>query len=248
MMIVTELALALVLSQADALAWGGGEAGELRSQAALLGTFRDPAGLADFRRRLPWRDDEESPATPQEQEKQEPPVPAPRNARQEETRSVDFSWLELYPRVGMAAFSSRYHVNPSACFGVAARAPVPWLSPSSNPNGEYFGFFAELDVSVIKRTIFPKLDKPSGPIFMIGAGVDYTIYRNESWLLMVEAGVHYVNFGGITDLTNGLTPMFGLIAGISVSRGMSLSISPEIEYPKTGDYIMMMTLGLVWEF
>jgi hypothetical protein len=78
--------------------------------------------------------------------------------------------------------------------------------------------------------------------------VDYTIYRSESWLLMVEAGVHYVNFGGITDLTNGLTPMFGAIAGISVSRGMSLTLSPEIEYPKTGDYIMMLTLGLVWEF
>src|SRR5436190_5296812 len=242
MMILRDLFLALALSQADGLARGGGEADELRAQAPLRGAARDPEGLEDLRRRVP-------PSTLQEAEKQEPPpAPAPRNAAPEETPSLDFSWLELYPRVGLAAFSSKYHVNPSACFGVAARAPMPWLSPSSNPHGEYFGLFAELDVSVIKRTIFPKLDKPSGPIFMIGFGVDYTIYRSESWLLMVEGGVHYVNFGGITDLTNGLTPMFGAIAGISVSRGMSLTLSPEIEYPKTGDYIMMLTLGLVWEF
>ena len=244
MMVLTDLVLFVALA-------GAGDAEELRSQALRHGLAPDAEALEDFRRRLPaLRDEEPAPAkrAAQEAEKQEPPVPAPREARQDETPSIDFSWLELYPRIGIAAFGSKYHVSPSACFGVAARAPMPWLSPSSNPHGEYFGLFAELDVSVIKRDIFPKLDKASGPILMVGFGVDYTIYRSESWLLMVEAGVHYVHFGGITDLTNGMTPMFGLIGGISVSRGLSLSLSPEIEYPKTGDYIMMMTLGLVWEF
>jgi hypothetical protein len=246
MTVLTQLVLSLALA-------GAGDAEDLRVRALRQGAAPDVEALQDLRRRTPSLQ-EPAPtaasAPPQEGEKQEPPSPAPRGAKPqgEETPSIDFSWLELYPRLGIAAFGSKYHVNPSACFGVAARAPMPWLSPSSNPHGEYFGLFAELDVSVIKRDIFPKLEKDGGPIFMIGFGVDYTIFRNESWLLMVEAGVHYVNFGGITDLTNGLTPMFGLITGISVSRGLSLSLSPEIEYPKTGDYIMMLTLGLVWEF
>jgi hypothetical protein len=246
MMVLMDLVLLLTLGAA-----GGSNAEDWLPQAFRLGMGEDPEGLEDLRRRIPgFRDDETEPGAPPQEEgqKQEPPIPAPRDSKQEETPSIDFTWLEIYPRVGMASFSSKYHVNPSACFGVAARAPMPWLSPSSNPNGEYFGLFAELDVSVIKRNIFPKLDKPSGPVLMVGFGVDYTIYRNETWLVMVEAGVHYVNFGGITDLTNGLTPMFGVIGGVSVSRGLSLTLSPEIEYPKTGDYIMMMTLGLVWEF
>jgi len=232
---------------------GGGDAEELRVLAERFGATPSVEALNDLHRRLPAlqeadRRPDQAAAAPQESGQQEPPTPTPRESRQEEAPSIDFSWLEIYPRLGLASFSSKYHVKPSVCFGVAARAPMPWLSPDSNPHGEYFGLFAEVDVSVIRRNIFPKLDKDSGPVFMVGFGIDYTIYRSESWLLMVEAGAHYVNFGGITDLTNGLTPMFGIIGGISVSRGMSLSLSPEIEYPKTGDYIMMITLGLVWEF
>jgi hypothetical protein len=246
MMVLMDLVFLLTLGAA-----GGGNGEELLPRAVRPELGADPEGLEDLRRRIPgFLDDEaEAGAPPQEEgQKQEPPIPAPRDSKQEETPSIDFTWLEIYPRVGIAEFSSKYHVNPSACFGVAARAPMPWLSPSSNPNGEYFGIFAELDISVIKRNIFPKLVKPGGPIFMAGFGIDYTIYRNESWLVMVEAGAHYVNFGGITDLSSGLTPMFGVIGGVSVSRGMSLTVSPEIEYPKTGDYIMMLTVGLVWEF
>ncbi len=243
------LNLVLVL----ALNPGGGEAAELRGWAARYGAEADAEPLQDFRRRLPAAVQNDDAATgkavPQEGEKQEPPVPAPRDAKvQEESPTIDWSWLEIYPRLGMAAFSSKYHIKPSVCLGVAIRAPMPWLSPDSNPHGEYFGVFAELDLSVVKRDIFPKLDHDSGPIFMLGFGIDYTIYRSETWLLMVEAGAHYVNFMGITDLRSGLTPMFGLVTGITVSRGVSLSLSPEIEYPKTGDYIMMMTVGLVWEF
>lgn len=241
------IALMLVWSLA-----GGGDATELQASALRTDARPDAEALGDFHRRLALLQVDDEPAAAgqdrQEGEKQDPPVPVPRAAAQEETPTIDFSWLEIYPRLGMAKFSSKYHVKPSVCLGVAVRAPMPWLSPDSNPHGEYFGLFAELDLAVIKRDIFPKLQNDGGPIFMVGFGVDYTIYRSESWLLMVEAGFHYVHFGGITDLTNGITPMFGIIGGISMSRGVSLSLSPEIEYPKTGDYIMMVTLGLVWEF
>jgi hypothetical protein len=244
MMVLVETMLLLALG-------GGGEGPDLRAGGLRRGAGVDAEALADLHRRIQGLTIDEDPsqeASGEQEEKQEPPIPAPREAKQDDTPTIDFSWLEIYPRIGMAKFSSKYHVKPSVCLGVAARAPVPWLSPSSNPHGEYFGVFAELDIAIIKRTIFPKLAKDGGPIFMVGFGIDYTLYRSESWLLMVEAGAHYVHFGGITDLTNGLTPMFGIITGITVAQGVSLSISPEIEYPKTGDYIMMMTVGLVWEF
>lgn len=243
MMMLTNLVLLLALG-------GGNERDDLRGEVLRQGEPFVEA-LEDLRRRLPASlDDATAPAAPlrQEGEKQEPPVPPSREPKAQEAPALDLGWLELYPRIGFAAFGPKYHVDPSFFFGVAARAPMPWLSPSSNPHGEYFGLFVELDVSVIKRDIFPKLEKDSGPIFMLGFGLDYTIYRSESWLLMVEAGAHYINFGGITDLTNGLTPMAGIITGITVSPGVSLTLMPELVFPKTGDYIMMISLGLGWEF
>ena len=244
-MIAVNLVLLLALA-------GGNEREDLRLEAFRQGVEPCVEALEDLRRRMPALRDEAPPpsASPrQEGEKQEPPpVPRAKEAIAEETPALDLGWFELYPRIGFASFSSKYHVDPSFFFGVAARAPMPWLSPSTNPHGEYFGLFVELDVSVIKRNIFPKLEKDSGPIFMLGFGIDYTIYRSESWLLMVEAGAHYINFGGVTDLTNGLTPMAGIIGGITVSPGVSLTLMPEIAYPRTGDYIMMLSLGLAWEF
>jgi hypothetical protein len=237
-----------LLSAVLLLALGGeGASPDLETPASRIRLDSDPEGLEDLYRRVPELREDERRQEGEKQEKQEPPTP-PKEPGQAESSTIDWNWLELFPRVGVAMFSSKYHVNPSPTFGVGVRAPMPWLSPSSNPDGDYFGVFAELDVSVIKRTIVPTLDNPSGPIFMVGFGIDYTIHRSESWLLMLEAGAHYVNFGGITDLTNGVTPVFGVLAGISVSRGISMTFNAEFEYPKTGDYIILATIGLVWEF
>jgi hypothetical protein len=183
--------------------------------------------LGDLARRTGRTDDASPAARAQEEKPQErPTVPQP-GQNLVPSSFIDFDWLEIQPRVGVAIFSKDYHVDPSVCFGVVAHAPLTFLSPSSNPDGEYFGLFAKLDVAIIKRDIFPKLDKPGGPIFLFAVGLDYTIYRSENWLLMVEGGLQYCHYGGITDLQNGMAPVVGLKVGLAVSRSVSLSLTPE---------------------
>lgn len=244
-----------LLMLALALALGG--PGDLRERETTnrcrLNLLAEP--LDDLERRLGTIPIDEPPADAEDPEKEKqdenrkdrPEVPL-KDLAQAEPGMVDFEWLELQPRIGIAFFSKDYHVNPSLAFGVGARAPLTWLSPSSNPGGEYFGIFAQIDLAFIKRTIVPVLDKPSGPIFMMTLGLDYTIYRNESWLLMVEGGIQYCFYGGITDLQNGYAPLVGLKAGFSLSRSVSLSFNPEVILGQNSDMIIFGWVAATVEF
>jgi len=213
-------------------ALGGGDPREKEPTRDRFALLADPN--ADFDRRVgrPFDDDTEKdsgekPAKQDETAPQRPQEPQPAPLERRSHAILDFDWLEIQPRVGMAIFSKDYHVDPSVCFGVVAHAPLTLLSPSWNPDGEYFGLFAKLDVAIIKRDIFPKLDKAGGPIFMFAVGGDYTVYRSENWLLMVEGGIQYCHYGGITDLQNGIAPVVGFKIGLTVSRAVSLSLTPE---------------------
>lgn len=198
---------------------------------------------ADDNRARDAEDKQESPDEPRQDHLDEPR----QNLTRAEPALVDFEWLELVPRFGIAIFSKNFYVSPTPAFGFAGRAPMTWLSPSSNPDGEYFGIFGKLDVAIIKRTIFPVLNKPSGPIFMVAVGMDYTIYRSENWLLMVEGGIQYAHYGGITDLRDGYAPMAGLKIGLSVSRTVSLMLNPEFIMGQ-GDSIIFGWLAAAVEF
>jgi hypothetical protein len=160
---------------------------------------------------------------------------------------VDFDWLELHVNAGMAMFSKTYHINPSPAFGVQGRAPMPWLSPSDNPDGDYFGAFGELDVAMIKRTIQPSVAKPSGAMFALTLGVDYTVFRNTTWLVLVRAGFQYASYGGVTDLHDGIAPVVGLTGGFTISRSVSITISPEYILGKS-DSIILGLVGVAIDF
>jgi hypothetical protein len=186
------------------------------------------------------RQDEEKPQRPQEPPK-EPPLAT-------QWSIVDFGWLELYPRAGLAIFSSKYHIKPSPVLEIEAHAPIPWLSPSSNPQGDYFGAFAHLNFAMIKRTIVPTLAKASGIMASIAIGLDYTFYRDDTWLLLARAGIQYTTYGGVTDLNDGGQVIAGFTAGLSVSRSLMFTLTPEIVYAATGDHILMGLVGVAVEF
>ena len=160
---------------------------------------------------------------------------------------VDFDWLELQPRVGMGLFSKEYHINASPAFGVELRAPVMLLSPSSNPTGDYLGIWLELTGVMARRTLVPAVDKPSGLIMATTLGLDYTFYRDETWLMMARAGIQYVMYGGISDLKNGYGPMIGITAGAAITRSISLTVAPELLMGKS-DYIILGLVGLAIQF
>jgi hypothetical protein len=240
----------LLQSMVLMLALGGsGDPREKETARCRLNLLADP--LADLESRIGGTlGDEPAPEnggeSQDETRKDRPEVPR-QDLVKPQASMVDFDWMEIQPRVGMAIFSKDYHVSPSPAFGVSVRAPLTWLSPSSNPDGEYFGIFGQLDVAIIKRTIVPVLDKPSGPIFMATIGLDYTIYRNETWMLLVEGGMQYCFYGGITDLKNGYAPVGGLKVGVSLSRTVSLAFNPEFVMAG-GNHIILAWISATVEF
>src|SRR5579883_2936022 len=175
---IVELTLALLLA-------GGGETGSAGTPGFDLS--RDAA--LDFARRVAGEDADGGPdgaAEKPQQEDEKPPRPESTAQPSDKVSQglIDFGWVELYPRAGIAMFSSKYHINASPAIEIEARAPLPLLSPSSNPEGDYFGAFAQLNFVPIKRTIVPTLAKASGLMSSIAVGLDYTLYRDETWLLM----------------------------------------------------------------
>jgi len=220
---------------------------ELTASSAPDAT-RDEA-LADLERRV----GSEVVAPSEKKAQQEDPRPqrpdAPVAAPQESsTPWVDFDWLELHVRAGMAIYSKQFHIDPSPAFTIEGRAPIPWLSPASNPDGDYFGAFAELGMAVIKRTITPSVAKPSGAEIMLTVGVDYSFIRNTTWMVVLRAGMQYATYGGVTDLKDGFGPMVGVTAGLTVSRSVSIVIAPEYVLGGSGDSIIMGTVGVAIDF
>lgn len=235
---VLDLALALLLAgPGDLTEFNRFESGQDEAERDL---DRRTAGVLRTTEGEP-KQDEEKPQRPQEPPRQEPPLAT-------QWSVVDFGWLELYPRAGLAIFSSKYHISPSPVLEIEAHAPIPWLSPASNPEGDYFGAFAHLNFAVIKRTIVPKLAKASGIMASLAFGLDYTFYRDDTWLLLARAGLQYTTYGGVTDLNDGGQVIVGFTAGLSVSRSLMFTLTPEIVYATTGDHILMGLLGVAVEF
>jgi hypothetical protein len=101
---------------------------------------------------------------------------------------------------------------------------------------------------MIKRTIVPKLAKASGVMTSLALGLDYTFYRDDTWLVLARVGVQYTNYGGVTDLKDGGQAIAGVTIGLSATRSLMFTLTPEIVYAKTGDHILMGLVGVAVEF
>lgn len=199
--------------------------------------------LADLERRIgPDGAPEEAP----QQEDQKTPHPETPAAPAQEAGSpiIDFDWLELHVRAGMAMYSKDFHINPSPAFVLEGRAPIPWLSPSWNPDGDYFGAFAELAFASIKRTIQPSVSKPSGVSMSLAVGADYSLIRSMTWMILVRAGLEYTTYGGVTDLKDGIGPMAGITAGWTVSRSITITVSGEYILGSSSSSTILGTVGV----
>jgi len=236
-----------VIGLIEAILLLGLAAGPNEPASRPLNVLQDDA-LADLERRAGPEASAPGKKPQQEDPKPQRPEAPLANPEQPSTPIIDFDWLELHVRAGMAIFSKEFHIDPSPAFVIATRAPMPWLSPSWNPDGDYFGAFAQLEVAVIKRTIEPQVDKPSGAMFGLAVGVDYTILRNTTWMILVKAGVMYVSYGGVTDLNDGIGPMAGLLVGVTVSRSVAITLAPEYIMGKSGDSIISGTVGVAIDF
>jgi hypothetical protein len=161
---------------------------------------------------------------------------------------VDLEWLEVGARVGVAAFSGDFETDPAPSLAFAVRAPMPWLSPSSTPNAEWFGLFAQVAMAPVDREVEPELEDPDGLAWFLTAGLDFTVVRDGTWLVMLEAGPQYQTFGGISDLDDGFAFLAGARGGLDLARGLSLTLGPEVAFGNAGDRVSFLYLGLMIDF
>lgn len=173
----------------------------------------------------------------------EPSAPA-----RSSNRFIDLDWLELTPGIGVAAFSSKYLADPSLGVSITARAPMPWLSPASDPKGEYFGLFVEASFMTIDRAMSPTVDHRKGMGSFFSVGPDFSILRDSTWIVMARAGLLYAYYGNIADLNSGFGGMAGLSAGLQLSGKTGLLYSPEVYFGKSGAFVFLNTLGISIQF
>ena len=173
-------------------------------------------------------------------------------SNQEESESapwIDFEWLEIHPKVGIAIFTDDYHIDPSPFGALQAHVPLPLFSPSSNPGGEYFGVFAEVAfVPSVERDLDPAPSGSKGSLLFISGGIDFTFLRNQSLYLSVHGGAQYGWYGGITDLEDGIASLAGATVGFYAGNGMTVTLGGQSVFAHAGDRIYMGSLGLLIEF
>ena len=161
---------------------------------------------------------------------------------------VDVEWLEVGARAGFAVFSDDFQTDPAPSLALAARAPMPWLSPASAPDAEWFGVFAQVALAPVEREVNPGVEDPDGTAWFFTAGLDFTLVRDGTWLLMLQAGPQYQAYGGISDLDDGFAAQAGARAGLDLSRGFSLTLSPEVAFGNAGDRVAFIYLGVLIDF
>jgi hypothetical protein len=158
---------------------------------------------------------------------------------------VDFQWLELTPSAGFAVYSSKYLADPAPAFSLRAHAPMPWLSPKSDAKGDYFGLFAEAAFATIDRKMSPSVSDRSGLCMFVSAGIDFSLLRDPTWILVARAGGLYAHYNNVADLKNGIGPMVGATLGVQLSGRLALTYSPEVVFGDNGSTIFFNTLGLL---
>jgi hypothetical protein len=195
-----------------------------------------------------------APAKPQEEPAPKPAVrqeqePAPLLKDDLGGGLLDFDWMELHARLGLASFSDDFRIDPTFQVSLVAHVPMPWLSPGSDPGGDYFGAFLGLTlIPGVERDLNPAPDNADGSIFLVHFGVDYTVLRNQSLYLAVEAGGQYASYGGMADLSDGLGLFLGLNGGLHLGGGLTLGAALETALVDDGNRIDLISLDLVIEF
>ncbi len=223
---------------------GVGDGGSAAERALVAD--RNPTGDGGPRTADSSKRQEEKQPVPALQEE-----PLPRELRLEEEGGgfLDLDWLEMQPRVGMAIFSDNYKIDPSPHVSVLFHAPMPWLSPPSDPGGEYFGAFLEVTfIPSVERDLDPPPSHTSGSLLFVGAGIDFTLVRNQSLFWVLRAGGQYGSYGGIADLDDGVAPFVGMNAGVYAGGGITLALAPEMIFTDEGESIFLASLGMVIEF
>lgn len=187
---------------------------------------------------------------PSAQEAPQDPFPPAEPARppRRDGALLDLDWIEVTTGVGLAVYSPKYRADPAPGISLRAHAPMPWLSPSDDPTGEYFGLSLGAAFMTIERRLSPSVAHRRGLASLLSLGLDYSFVRDSTWILMGRAGVLYAHFGDIADLKSGVGPILGATAGVQISGRLALTYTPDVVFGRSGSVILLNTLGLLIQF
>ena len=154
--------------------------------------------------------------------------------------------FEIAAHIGFAAFSSEFEADPEFAAGVSVRAALPWFSKTVLGLDEAsFGLFIDFTFSAISRDI-PVLKETDGTLIFFTVGLDFTAYKDETWVIRPQLGLQYGNFGGVTDLDNGIALLLGVEAGVTFAEGWRVFFNPQIGIGE--DMVFFLPLGVAYSF
>jgi len=180
---------------------------------------------------------------------QEPAPPAPKPAAppaapaaQEGPGEPFAQSFEVAVHFGMAAFSSEFEADPEFAAGVSVRFALPWFSKTVVSLDEAsIGMFIDFTFSSISRDI-PTLKEQDGTLIFFTVGLDFDAYKDETWVIRPQLGLQYGNFGGVTDLDNGIALLLGVEVGIRLSDQFRLFVNPQVGIGE--DMVFFLPLGV----
>ena len=181
-------------------------------------------------------------ADPQESE-----APPDQTVEESDGGFVDFSGLEAKTWAGMVMYSEDFESDPMPAGGLVLRAPMPWLSPADDPEGDYFGLFVHFTGTRLDRDL-DFLEKASGTVFLFGVGIDYLLSESPSMNLRAQLGIQYEMFGDVWDTDDGFATVLGLAGSLRLGSGVQLSITPQAYIADAGDWISALQFGLTFKF
>lgn len=164
-------------------------------------------------------------------------------ARTADSGFLDLDRLELGAWAGMVMYSEDFESDPMPAGGIVLRAPMPWISTDATE----FGAFVHFTGAQVDRDL-DFLEENSGTVFFFGAGADLNLISDERWSLRAQAGVQYEYFGNVTDLDDGFAGLVGLSAGVNVSKGFRIGVTPQAYLADAGDWISAVQFGLTVRF
>ena len=180
------------------------------------------------------------------------PVTLSQEARKDDPNAsdlFDFDHAELGVDVTALFYSSEFKAHADFGGTILARANSPWFSRSVlGLDHDDFGAFFQLTIGHLDRNRLDNLKNQSGATVFATLGMDYSIYRDETWLFSADLGLQFGYFGGVTDVHNGVALEIGLRSGVQVADHLWVTFSPEMTFGNSGDKIYFLNLGVLYSF
>jgi hypothetical protein len=161
---------------------------------------------------------------------------------------IDLRRLELSLLGGALVFGDEFESDPQALGLLTLRAPLPWFSTSVlGFDRDILGAFVQGGVGSIDRDLPPAPVTADDTLLFAAVGADISLVPEESWLLRLQGGVGYVDFGDVDGVKAGTGVLLGLQAGFALLDGVWITAQPQALLA-SDDHLFLLSAGLTIRF